>query len=380
MNMNESITEHLSADKKKSIKIGLFAVCLLFTVIYGILTVNACIQREQEWDERAKDAFFEALESEMRKMEGREEYCHTATSLFQQITLKNEIPDSIVISSQNGSYVHHLPLHKRNNAYFKDGSKNAFFSTILEQYPFLSDSLCNTWNDLLSSRQIKADIGVCSQVTDLSGHTTKVNSASFKNFTSADSLVSTYLGYRLEMELSGYVSYTWWNLLPVGMIMTVALLWGLYILFLLSYDRLNQLISKQPVVMVEKVIEKTPSPVNNRKKNGHILKSHIYKLDNNVYFDAGQHLFCDDNGIIEKLSPNMSILLEHFFKAPNHTLTKYEIYQILGKDLEKYSLDNFYKMIERFRKKLEKFSSATLHNGGNGSYQLILPLRLTDMN
>lgn len=38
MNMNESIAEHLSADKKKSIKIGLFAVCLLFTVIYGILT------------------------------------------------------------------------------------------------------------------------------------------------------------------------------------------------------------------------------------------------------------------------------------------------------------------------------------------------------
>lgn len=163
------------------------------------------------------------------------------------------------------------------------------------------------------------------------------------------------------------------------MVITVVLLWCMYIFFLLFHDRLNQLVSKRTVVE-EKVVEKTPLPVNMHNKSRHISRSRIYKLDNNLYFDAGQHLFCNDNGIIEKLLPAMSVLLEHFFKAPDHTLSRYEIYRIIGKDIESYSLDNFYKMMGRFRNKLEQVSSVTLHNDGNGSYRLVFPLELTDMN
>lgn len=128
-----------------------------------------------------------------------------------------------------------------------------------------------------------------------------------------------------------------------------------------------------------KIVEKAPLPVKSRNKTRYI-KARVYRLEHDVFFDAEQRLFCDGNGVIEKLSPAMSVLLEHFLKASDHTLTKYEIYQIMGKDLEEYSLDSFYKMIERFRKKLKQFSSVTLHSDGNGAYRLILPLDPTDMN
>lgn len=366
--------------KKKIIRIGVLVACMLFTVIYGIWAFNVCMQREEAWNRQAKTVFLEAVGNELKKLDKMEIYRnYTTTSLFQQTTLETDIPDSVVIASQDGTHVYNLPLHRRKNAYFQDGDKNIYLSIILEKYPLPLDSLHYVWDKQLALSDIKGKTGVCSRITDLSGKVSTSYSGTLKEFTPTDSLVSTYLGYRLEMELSGYIAYSWWSLLPGGMVITIVSLWCMCILFLLSYDRLNQLVSKRTVV-VEKVVETTPLPVKARNKPRHIPKAHVYRLDSNVFFDARQRLFCDDNGIIEKLSPAMSALLEHFLKAPDHTLTKYEIYQIMGKDLEKYSLDNFYKMIERFRKKLKQFSSATLHSDGNGAYRLILPLEPTDMN
>lgn len=213
----------------------------------------------------------------------------------------------------------------------------------------------------------------------MSGKVSTFASGALEEFSPSDSLVSTYLGYRLEMELSGYISYSRWSLLPGGMVITVVLLWCMYIFFWLFYDRLNQLVSKRTVV-VEKVVEEAPLSVKAHNKTRHISKARVYRLEHDVLFDAEQHLFCDANGVIEKLSPAMSVLLEHFLKASDHTLSRYEIYRIIGKDIESYSLDNFYKMMGRFRNKLEQVSSVTLHNDGNGSYRLVFPLELTDMN
>lgn len=370
----------LSTDKNRIVKAVVFVACILLTVIYGILIFNACKQREQAWNRQAKAAFLEAVGNELKKLDKMEKYgSHTVTSLFQQKTLEADIPDSVVFALQDGTHVYHLPLHRRNNAYFKDGDKNVYLSLILEKYPFPFDSLHYAWDKQLALSDIKGKTGVCSRITDLSGKVSSFASGALEEFAPSDSLVSTYLGYRLEIELSGYISYSWWSLLPGGMVITVVLLWCMYIFFLLFHDRLNQLVSKRTVVE-EKVVEKTPLPVNMHNKSRHISRSRIYKLDNNLYFDAGQHLFCNDNGIIEKLSPAMSVLLEHFFKAPDHTLSRYEIYRIIGKDIESYSLDNFYKMMGRFRNKLEQVSSVTLHNDGNGSYRLVFPLELTDMN
>ena len=366
--------------RKNIIRIGVLVACILFTVIYGILIFNACKQREQAWNRQAKAVFLEAVGNELKKLDKMEIYgFHTVTSLFQQKTLEADIPDSVVFASQDGTHVYHLPLHRRKNAYFKDGDKNVYLSLILEKYPFPFDSLHYAWDKQLALSDIKAKTGVCSRITDLSGKVSSFASGALEEFAPSDSLVSTYLGYRLEIELSGYISYSWWSLLPGGMVITVVLLWCMYIFFWLFYDRLNQLVLKRTVVE-EKVVEKTPLPVNMHNKSRHISRSRIYKLDNNLYFDAGQHLFCNDNGIIEKLSPAMSVLLEHFLKAPDHTLSRYEIYRIIGKDIESYSLDNFYKMMGRFRNKLEQVSSVTLHNDGNGSYRLVFPLELTDMN
>ena len=365
--------------RKNIIRIGVLAACILLTVIYGILIYHAYQQHKQAWNRQAKAAFLEAVGNELKKLDKMEKYgSHTVTSLFQQKTLEADIPDSVVFALQDGTHVYHLPLHRRNNAYFKDGDKNIYLSLILEKYPFPFDSLHYAWNKQLALSDIKGKTGVCSRITDLSGKVSSFASGALEEFAPSDSLVSTYLGYRLEMELSGYISYSWWSLLPGGMVITVVLLWCMYIFFWLFYDRLNQLVSKRTVV-VEKIVEKAPLPVKSRNKTRYI-KARVYRLEHDVFFDAEQRLFCDGNGVIEKLSPAMSVLLEHFLKASDHTLTKYEIYQIMGKDLEEYSLDSFYKMIERFRKKLKQFSSVTLHSDGNGAYRLILPLDPTDMN
>lgn len=242
--------------RKNIIRIGVLVACILLTVIYGIFIYHVYQQHKQAWNRQAKAVFLEAVGNELKKLDKMEKYgSHTTTSLFQQKTLEADIPDSVVFALQDGTHVYHLPLHRRKNAYFKDGDKNVYLSLILEKYPFPFDSLHYAWDKQLALSDIKAKTGVCSRITDLSGKVSSFASGALEEFAPSDSLVSTYLGYRLEIELSGYISYSWWSLLPGGMVITVVLLWCMYIFFLLFHDRLNQLVSKRTVVE-EKVVEK----------------------------------------------------------------------------------------------------------------------------
>lgn len=106
--------------RKNIIRIGVLVACMLFTIVYGILIFNACKQREQAWNRQAKAVFLEAVGNELKKLDKMEIYgFHTVTSLFQQKTLETDIPDSVVFALQDGTHVYHLPLHRRNNAYFR---------------------------------------------------------------------------------------------------------------------------------------------------------------------------------------------------------------------------------------------------------------------
>lgn len=123
-------------------------------------------------------------------------------------------------------------------------------------------------------------------------------------------------------------------------------------------------------IKTPKDLEKHPVAIH--KPIRHILAKHIYDLGNGTYFDSKQHLFYNENRKI-KLSATTILLMEHFLKSPNHSLNRIEIFQILNKDLDTFSLDNFYKMMERFRKKIEENSATTIYNDRHGYYRIILP-------
>ena len=187
----------------------------------------------------------------------------------------------------------------------------------------------------------------------------------------ADSLVSTYLGYRLELEIAGYISYNWWSFVSSGQnilcILLVCIVWSslLYLkLFHFLLPNANE--TKNNERTTRKRIVCKPQV---RGRN-----DQLYNLGMEIYFDAEQNVLCnEDNKTIATLSASMSNLLECFLKAPHHTLSKHDIYLAIGKELETYSLDSFYKMIGRLRDKLESISPATISNDRNGSYQLVLP-------
>lgn len=85
--------------KKKIIRIGVLVACILLTVIYVILIYHFYQQREQVWNRHAKAAFLEAVGNEVKKLDKIEkDGSYTATSLFQQMALEADIPDSVVIT------------------------------------------------------------------------------------------------------------------------------------------------------------------------------------------------------------------------------------------------------------------------------------------
>ena len=358
------------------IRTGVWLAGIFFTLIYGVQIYKACEQRKEEWDNQAKAAFLEAVGKELDRAErvhGDQDGMSVIIARHEEVF---EIPDSVSIETRDGHHVYHLSKYRRDNAFTGDGLKNAFYSTVLEQCPILSDTLLRNWDSLLVSHQVKAELRVCSRVTDEWGHirTDCADAAGIP----VDSLVTTYLGYRLEMEATGYVGYRWWSLLPVEMLIRLSLCW-LVCMSLLYGSRFMSWsgVKSRPVLVTGEAVEEPEDGVGNGPDK-QPAKVRVYSLGNGISFDARRRVFCNESGRTESLSPVMSVLLEQFFQSPGYSMTRYEIYSAIGKTLDSYPLDSFYKLMSRFRSKLEHVSSATLVNDGNGVYRLVVPVQLSD--
>lgn len=185
-----------------------------------------------------------------------------------------------------------------------------------------------------------------------------------------DSLCTRYIGSYCEAEITAFSDISWYDLLEWTD-------WGLIFLagggvpcLCLFFVRLRKLYKSLSTLRKTKtkILEEGVKPRTRSKNN------RLYNLGMEIYFDAEQNVLCNENNkTIATLSATMSNLLECFLKAPHHTLSKHDIYLAIGKELETYSLDSFYKMIGRLRNKLESISPATISNDRNGSYQLVLP-------
>ena len=355
--------------KKIHPKVWILFVGTFLTIMCAVHLWKAYSQQKQNWNEQAKTAFFHAIDLEVEQITLPLHY--TPIPVQRQISVKSSIPDSIKLITDNGVQVFHLPAYKRKHAYVNDGTKNALLSLSLKEQPLLPEPLQATWDSLLVAHDIKADTRVFCRTTDMSGHINAVCSETEGMTQKADSLVSTYLGYRLELEISGYISYNWWSLVSSGQnilcILLVCIVW-----FSLLYRKLFHFLL--PDANETKNNERTTRKRIVCKPQVRGRNDRLYNLGMEIYFDAEQNVLCNENDkTIVTLSATMSNLLECFLKSPHHTLSKHDIYLAIGKELETYSLDSFYKMIGRLRDKLESVSPATISNDRNGFYQLVLP-------
>ena len=322
--------------------------------------------RHETYQLKAGEILTKALQQEMLSRD-------TANHLFSSNlteSLNEELPDTVRgrIRSIHGIQSYVVPRTK----YYDNISASKFVrdihSYLILESVLKADSLYKSWSRLLSDSSVcNHNIGL--RLKQPLSETTSYVPDSI-TVTRYDSLCTRYIGSYCEAEITAFSDISWYDLLEWTD-------WGLIFLagggipcLCLFFVRLRKLYKSVSTLRKTKTkIQEEGVKPRTRSKN-----NRLYNLGMEIYFDAEQNVLCNENNkTIATLSATMSNLLECFLKAPHHTLSKHDIYLAIGKELETYSLDSFYKMIGRLRDKLESISPATISNDRNGSYQLVLP-------
>ena len=346
--------------KRKIYILGVLAIlCFIGTGYYAWTLYDAHCKQVAEWNEGAKAAFEEALWMEVNKRAEIPIY-----SFFSgengMTTLKERIPDSVSVMTMDGWKKYKVDRDKYDNSLIKETGKRVSLSTLLKKYPLSIDSLSIHWDNLLNHQQIFAKSKIRYIITDLDLKNDTVYSDTNPSLR-FDSLSVSYLGFRCEHELVGYVSYPYWLWnLPFVSYLGILLPWGFLIFLVVFYSSVEKLFHNK--FIQEKIVE----------KEIHVAyvaidKAKIYQLPDGSVFDSFAGTLTKDD-LIHTLPPQSALLLRLFLRKENHRLSTTEIEQELWNG--QGSVDKIHKVIQRLRNELKKVSSDLVIKNINGDYEL----------
>lgn len=336
------------------------AVCLVGHYLYR--------QRVAQYDVCAREAFTKALELEMQKRDTVKVYIATKRSLANFRSSK-KLPKEVTVTNEYGTKKYPIVPYKHENNIEDSPVIRMMHGYILEKYPLSVDTLHCVWDSLLHEKQVMAKTLVRVEVTDLLEKESKTYSGNTAQFTPSDSLISYYIGYRCEVEATGFVSYTLLYIYTCyDWLILLGIVLGSILLFLLIRYRSRFLVKKHPALVEEGSSAglESPVPVITVLKE----KAHIYQLESELLFDADSG--CLKRGTSQEwLTPQTTILLQAFLEAPDYKLSTQEIQLLLWPDGSGTN-DRMYTAIKRLRSSLSKFSQWSV-DSGNYAYWLKKP-------
>ena len=344
--------------KRKYYILGVLAtLCLLGTGYYAWTLYDAHRKQVAEWNERAKVAFEEALWLEVNKRAEIPIYYSSSREAGTTI-LNKTLPDTIFITSPLGRRGYHIEQTHYERSLVKESDQRAVLGALLYKYPLCLDTLAIHWNANLANRKIPAQSQIRYVYTDWDLQKDTIYSV---NESHLDSLTVSYLGFRCEHELVGYVSYPFvlsnlsrnaWCLLMLPWIIFVALIF--------FYSSIENIFRSR--FIKEKIVEKKIHVA-----DVSIDKAKIYHLPDDSLFDSFAGTITKGN-LIHTLPPQSSLLLKLFLRKENHCLTTTEIEQDLWNG--NGSIDKIHKAIQRLRIELKKVSPDLVIKNVNGDYVL----------
>ena len=344
--------------KRKYYILGVLAtLCLLGTGYYAWTLYDAHRKQVAEWNEGAKVAFEEALWLEMNKRAEIPIYYSSSREAGTTI-LNKTLPDTIFITSPLGRRGYHIEQTHYERSLVKESDQRAVLGALLYKYPLCLDTLAIHWNANLANRKIPAQSQIRYVYTDWDLQKDTIYSV---NESHLDSLTVSYLGFRCEHELVGYVSYPFvlsnlsrnaWCLLMLP--------WIIYVALIFFYSSIENIFRSR--FIKEKIVEKKIHVA-----DVSIDKAKIYHLPDDSLFDSFAGTITKGN-LIHTLPPQSSLLLKLFLRKENHCLTTTEIEQDLWNG--NGSIDKIHKAIQRLRIELKKVSPDLVIKNVNGDYVL----------
>lgn len=340
-------------------------VLLAFLISYYFFQRNKKLMRI-----KAENLFTQVLKDEMKK-KGEE------LDLFYSFSgiSSDTIPLTISVMTETGSRQYKVDAGKSRKNLSQISRERSLHSVICSEKQLSPMTLSQTWADSLQTRHILARAAIQIVTTDLENNTLYKKSRTVN--LSPELKFVVYLGERCEIEVSGFLYYTWWSVcryhfFPFGMIVGIALCLIVYLIYLFRVKNRLFKIQSERWLLAEKLkrreeklvelasirdqyaqqVEMQRSDAREKdmllkdleqkskayegqiaelKKAKELLgtKSLIYKLSPILTFDAYKKiLVC--NGEIIPLNLQSSTLLLAFLNATDCQLTREEIEKCLS--------------------------------------------------
>lgn len=361
---------------------------LLIYAVIGIamagITGRSLCQKHWETDKKqASRTFGLALEDELQKWKGVNVKVFLSEDRKlpdKSIGIKKD-PVEVKVNFGQGMRSYVIPYEKHAQNIERNSTVRGMHSYLLHQAPLNADSLNLFWQERLADSGFSGKTVVRIVTTDWEERDSCAYSGDAFYLSQSDSLTTYYMGLRCEAGVTGYLYHPWWMTLSWkdwGLL--AAIIAGCILLFFVQrnlYKLYCHLFVKEKQVVVEKeiVVEKQVQvpvfiekevPVTVPQKSG----SHIYRLEEGVYFDADSRLLKKGDMTVN-LKPQPARLLQGFLEAENCRLSNDEILHLLWPD-GSGTQNKLYQIIKRLRESLSEISICTVENE-KFAYQLKIP-------
>lgn len=323
--------------------------------------------RKENWSEKMRTTFIDALKSSMEKRGKREIYY--ARESYGVKPVENDMPKIVTVNTGDGDREYIIPPYKHSHNIVEDAGERLFDSIILEDRPLKADSLNMFWDSLLIKNDIPCRANVRISVTDLSENISTVYAKGSQYLSASDSLLSYYIGYRCEVEVTAFASFSYWESLTLWekaklfslLSISMFLLWYRYFRkkkFVggSGYEQLGHFVTGEGMTAVS------------LKEN----MSCIYQLGDELLFDSTNRLLKRGNQV-KYLLPQVSTLLAGLLNAADYRMSIPEICLLLWPDGDGRA-ERVHTVVARLRSSLSELSSDILVVSGNYQYQLKIPI------
>jgi len=271
-----------------------FFLGIAFFFILGQLYYSV---RKKAYCEKLERTFKEVLLRQLQE-DSFEGYLSTSERKRQL----EEYPDTVYLTDESGEHGYYLDREKSRRNIAHDPRLRILHSAYLVEHPLVVDSLYGKWQQHLEQQKMFTAFALQFFLSDKDGNTT---SCVFPNDLLLEDYIACFditIGYRCEVELKGFCSFSFFDLVGTRGIIYAFIYWlliitSIIVLFFLSKKHKNILIP---------------------------TSAHVYQLDQNIIFDADlKKLIVGKEEILMK--PQISVLLRHFLEAPEFILKDEEI-------------------------------------------------------
>lgn len=335
--------------------VGAF-ICTMVTGICIYIFYNSYKEQIPEWNTLAKETFVEVLNLEVQKRGGIVVPFVVGDSPEVK-TLETPFKSPVTLASKYGTHDYEIPRVKFDNSLIKDTEQRMLLSYVLEKHPLDADALNLFWDSLLVKKSVAANTGIRLSTTDLLKKTSNVYSSDSIKVLQRDSLLSRYIGFRCEVDVTGFVSYDWWRVLKVWPPITILLLlWICFFLLLLYYKQIasflqQKLVRKETVVHIQEKKIIVERKMHLEEETG---QTGLYELADGTILDSKKGTLTNGEKT-RQLRPQTIALLKLFLQTENYRLTAEEIFKELWQG--RGNPNRLYAVIHRLRESLEGISS-----------------------